>query len=86
MTGVLDVPVRVDRHGERIYFFDGRVSVDMNGSEAERMVVLEFLAQSQAMASLLVSDLERWADVEDDEKVPPEVADKRKVLREAGLL
>jgi hypothetical protein len=50
---ILDYPIRVDRESERIYFFDGRVSVDMNGSETERRQVLEFLARTTSMARFI---------------------------------
>lgn len=82
MTGILDQPVRVDREGERLYFFNGRVSVDMNGSEAERKLVLEFLAQAQEMAMALLEKCETH-----DER-PESLCQCSgcKVLRDSGVL
>lgn len=53
MTDLLSTSVRVDREAERLYFFDGAVSVDVNGDAEKRKAVLAFLAQAQAMARQL---------------------------------
>ena len=82
-SGVLDQPVRVDREGERLYFCNGRVSVDLNGSEAERKQVLEFLAQAQQMAKVLKEVREALEDDVLDARTIGKAVDK--VLREAGV-
>lgn len=81
MTSILDQPVRVDRDGERLYFYaPGEVCVDIcSGTPEDRKRVMALLEHVQEAFRVL-------SEMHEDYDGEPWAEAVEKVLQDAGVI